>query len=113
MAYAGVGKLGGAIMDAVSGVAAGQSSFQSARAALGAGSVTVFNLVSDQSSAQFATATVGQATQQLASDQAPRGSPSTIVADHQAVRTAQEDVQKAQAQLQQDRSQTSLVNVLA
>ena len=100
-------------MDAVSGVATAQSSFLSERGASGAGSVTVFNLVSDQSSAQFATATVSQATQQLAADQQPRGSASTIVADHEAVRTAQEDVQKAQAQLQQDRTQTSLVNVLA
>ncbi len=100
-------------MDAVSGVAAAQSSFQSLRAATGAGGVTVFNLVSDQSSAQFATSSATQATQQLATDQQPRGTPSTIAADHQAVRTAQQDEQKAQAQLQQDRSQASLVNVLA
>ena len=62
---------------------------------------------------QAADANVNQTTRQLDTDQDPRGSPGAIAADHDAVKAAQAAVQQASAKLQSDRSQTTLVNVLA
>ncbi len=97
-------------MVSLSGVTAAQVAPPPARAV---GNVPLSHLVSDQSSQQAANATVSQTTQQLDSDQQPRGAPAAIAADHEAVKAAQQAVQQASAKLQADRSQTALVNVLA
>ena len=100
-------------MVAVSGVGPGAAAALQGRAVTHAGAVAASSSLTDRASAQEARAVVARTTTQLDTDEAPRGTPAAIAADHAAVRAAQAQVDRASSRLRSDGDQSALVDVLA